>query len=95
MGNPSGISSLDVYAKDVTTDEYVEVSFNDADGNKQFAHSIMIVNDGPQDLLISWDGSTLGGEIYSKEWVTFDRKFRDCVYVKHLVANVAYRIWAW
>lgn len=61
------------------------------------AHSIIIVNsvDNTEDIQLSFDGSTLAGEIAVGEPLTLAGIEAQIIYIKSASGGMEYRLWAW
>jgi len=75
---------------------YAEVPFVNPTGQSFVPHSVMIINDGANDILISVDGVTLFMrlKVADKNFV-FDFFHHRQVYLQGVGANVPYRLAAW
>lgn len=78
------------YEEYTTTTLYVERTFG-GDVN-----SITISNDSTTDpVQVSWDGSTLEGELKVNETMTFNVTTRSSVFIKATTGGDTVRIWGW
>jgi len=78
------------YLNYITTTGYVEKAFGGE------AHTITLTNDSTTDTVsISFDETTLGGELLPGESITLYTGPQTSIYLKGVTGGDKVRIWAW
>jgi hypothetical protein len=85
-----GSGPINYYTEATMTNLYVEYSFG---GN---VNNITITNDSSSDTVqVSYDGTTLEGDLKHGETMTFNVQSKTSVYLKGDAGGDDIRIWGW
>jgi hypothetical protein len=84
------MARADFYLSTTTTTSYVSVPFGFVSNRIQ----VIPDDNAAEDIQISWDGTTLAGDIKAGEPFRPDEKEREEVFIRSASGGVPVRIWA-
>lgn len=94
---PGGYGKNNFYSEITTADDWVRVQFVNQFGENFVSGGIQIVCDGVNQIVYSFNGQTVHGELRSGEAQSLDGIYRQCIYFKSLVSGNAgiLRLFVW